>query len=97
MHLEPLFYDYGVDLAVWAHDHEYQRIFPLYNYTLCKGSESEPYKNPRAPVHVISGSAVSICNLIFSSCSQCVGSIWFTQPMRANASANFCILEMEST
>jgi len=55
--LEQLFYEQGVDLEIWAHEHEYQRIFPLYNYTLCKGSESEPYKNPRAPVHVISGSA----------------------------------------
>ena len=58
LNLEQLFYEQGVDLEIWAHEHEYQRIFPLYNYTLCKGSEKEPYKNPRAPVHIITGSAV---------------------------------------
>ena len=58
LNLEQLFYEQGVDLEIWAHEHEYQRIFPLYNYTLCKSSEKEPYKNPRAPVHIITGSAV---------------------------------------
>ena len=57
--LEPLLYEHGVDLAMWAHEHEYQRIYPMYNYTLCKGSEADPYANPRATVHIISGSAVS--------------------------------------
>ena len=57
--LEPLLYKHGVDLAMWAHEHEYQRIYPMYNYTLCKGSEADPYANPRATVHIISGSAVS--------------------------------------
>ncbi|XP_065919774.1 acid phosphatase type 7-like [Dysidea avara] len=55
--LEPLFYDYGVDIELWAHEHEYQRMWPVYNRTVYNGSDSEPYVDPKAPVHVITGSA----------------------------------------
>jgi len=58
--LEQLFYEQGVDLEIWAHEHEYERMYPMYNYTICKGSEAYPYKNPAAPVHIVTGSAVSI-------------------------------------
>lgn len=60
MSLEQIFYDAGVDLALWAHEHEYERLYPMYDYNMCKGSEQEPYTNPRAPVHVVTGSAVSV-------------------------------------
>jgi len=59
MSLEPLLYEYGVDLELWAHEHSYERLYPIYNYTVCNGSAQSPYKNPRAPVHVVTGSAVS--------------------------------------
>ncbi|CAF1500990.1 unnamed protein product [Didymodactylos carnosus] len=55
--LEKLFYDYGVDLELWAHEHSYERLWPIYNWTIFNGSLAEPYTNPQAPVHLISGSA----------------------------------------
>lgn len=32
--LEPLFHYYGVDLVIGAHEHNYERMWPLYNYTV---------------------------------------------------------------
>ncbi|KAE8585857.1 hypothetical protein XENTR_v10021478 [Xenopus tropicalis] len=55
--LEDLFYKYGVDLEIWAHEHSYERLWPVYNYTVYKGSSESPYTNPLAPVHIITGSA----------------------------------------
>ena len=55
--LEELFYKYGVDVEIWAHEHCYERLWPIYNYTVFNGSLSEPYRNPRAPVHIVTGSA----------------------------------------
>lgn len=58
--LEDLFYEHGVDLAIWAHEHSYERTWPLYNYNVYNGSDNEPYTNPGAPVHIITGSAVNL-------------------------------------
>ena len=58
--LEPLLYEYGVDLALWAHEHSYERLWPVYNRTVLNGSTEAPYVNPRATVHVTTGSAVQI-------------------------------------
>lgn len=55
--LEDLFYDNGVDMEIWAHEHTYERLYPLYNYTVYNGSLDHPYTNPKAPVHIITGSA----------------------------------------
>ncbi|CAB3360188.1 Hypothetical predicted protein [Cloeon dipterum] len=55
--LEDLFYKNGVDLEIWAHEHSYERLFPIYNYTMYNGSTEEPYTNYKAPVHIITGSA----------------------------------------
>ncbi len=30
--LEPLFYKYGVDIEVFAHEHSYERLWPIYDY-----------------------------------------------------------------
>ncbi|XP_071832798.1 acid phosphatase type 7-like [Apostichopus japonicus] len=54
---EDIFYKYGVDLSFWGHEHNYERFWPLYNYTVHNGSTSEPYTNPTSPVHIITGSA----------------------------------------
>jgi len=54
--LEDVLYDYGVDLAIWAHEHSYERLFPLYKFKMMNGSYDKPYTNPRAPVHIITGS-----------------------------------------
>ncbi|XP_053210301.1 acid phosphatase type 7-like [Panonychus citri] len=55
--LEDLFYKYGVDLEIWAHEHLYERLWPIYDQKVYNGSTSEPYTNPGAPVHVTTGSA----------------------------------------
>jgi len=55
--LENMFYNYGVDLALWAHEHSYERLWPIFDYKLMNGSTDEPYTDPKAPVHVTTGSA----------------------------------------
>lgn len=55
--MEVLLDKYGVDLAIWAHEHSYERLWPIYNYTVLNGSTAEPYTNPRGPVHITTGSA----------------------------------------
>ncbi|KAL3281560.1 hypothetical protein HHI36_004768 [Cryptolaemus montrouzieri] len=55
--LEKLFYNYGVDLEIWAHEHSYERLWPIYNHKIYNGSYNAPYVNPMAPVHFTTGSA----------------------------------------
>ena len=31
--IEELLYQYNVDLAVWAHEHDFERFWPVYNNT----------------------------------------------------------------
>ena len=50
---------YGVDLVLWGHVHAYERLWPVYDNVVLNGTLEEPYTNPGAPVHLISGSAVS--------------------------------------
>lgn len=74
----------GVDLELWAHEHTYERLWPVYgdkvglllrhadsvrtsgvtggvfSFQVCNGSTEQPYVKPRAPVHIITGSAVSL-------------------------------------
>lgn len=57
--VEDLFYQYGVDVEIWAHEHSYERLWPLYNYAVYNGSEAMPYTNPGAPVQIVTGSAGS--------------------------------------
>jgi len=51
--LETLFYEQGVDFIIEAHEHSYERLYPVYNLTTTQFN----YVNPQAPVHVISGAA----------------------------------------
>lgn len=53
--LEDLFYKYGVDLEFSAHEHSYERLWPIYDRQVYNGSDSDPYNNPKAPVHIITG------------------------------------------
>ena len=50
-----------VDIAIWAHEHNYERFWPMYNYTVMNGTtnKDQPYNNARATLHIITGSAVS--------------------------------------
>ena len=56
--LESLLLDYNVDVALWAHEHNYERLYPIYDYNFDNVS-FEPYTNPKWPIHITSGSAVS--------------------------------------
>jgi len=64
--LEQLLLDYNVDLAFWAHEHNYERNLPLFNYTVYNGTQEEPYTEPGAPIHITTGSAVTKdgCNVM---------------------------------
>ena len=44
-----------------THEHNYERFWPMYNYTVKNGTNnpSQPYTDARAPLHIITGSAVS--------------------------------------
>ena len=53
--LEELLYAHNVDIAIWAHIHSYERMWPVYNYTVFQHS----YVNAKAPIHINSPSAVS--------------------------------------
>ena len=66
--MEELLMKYGVDLAIWAHEHSYERLWPVYNETVYNGTADDPYRNPGAPVHIVTGSAVS------ALCRHCQGS-----------------------
>ncbi|KAF3424050.1 hypothetical protein E2986_02161 [Frieseomelitta varia] len=55
--LEDLFFEYKVDLLLWAHEHSYERLWPIYNFKVQNGSYENPYENYKAPVHIITGSA----------------------------------------
>lgn len=55
--IEDLLYKYGVDVHFQAHEHSYERMWPVYNLTVCNSSTSNPYLNPRAPIHIVTGSA----------------------------------------
>ncbi|XP_005108444.1 acid phosphatase type 7 [Aplysia californica] len=55
--MEKLLHEYGVDIALWAHEHSYERLWPVYNRKVYNGSYSKPYTNPGAPVHITTGSA----------------------------------------
>ena len=57
----PLFDKYGVDLVLQAHNHNYQRTYPLkYNETktftpIITDKETSRYNNPKGPIFVIVG------------------------------------------
>jgi len=55
--MESLLMEYSVDLFIGAHEHSYERLFPMFNYTYYRGDGSSNYINPRAPPHIITGSA----------------------------------------
>ncbi|GAB6031716.1 hypothetical protein CHUAL_009463 [Chamberlinius hualienensis] len=55
--IEALLYKYGVDVALWAHEHSYERLWPVFNKTVLNGSLEEPYTDPKATVHITTGSA----------------------------------------
>lgn len=55
--LEDLFYKYGVDIIFGAHEHTYERLYPVYDRKVYNGTGDDPYNQPKAPVHILVGSA----------------------------------------
>ena len=53
---EPLFYKYGVDLAIFGHVHNSQRFQPVYNGT----ADPAGLQNPKAPMYIVAGGAGNI-------------------------------------
>lgn len=47
-------------MEIWAHEHSYERLWPVYDKKVYNGSYDAPYTNPKAPVHITTGSAVSL-------------------------------------
>ncbi len=57
---EKLFYQQGVDLLIFGHEHSYERMLPVYNREVCNktsGSKNS-YMNPNGPVHIVAGTGV---------------------------------------
>jgi hypothetical protein len=50
---EDVFYQQHVDLCITAHEHGYERMFPVYNSTVL----SHNYTAPVSPVYIVNGAA----------------------------------------
>ena len=47
---------HGVDLAVWAHEHSYERLLPVLGRRVVPSPRpDQPYTQPRATVHITTG------------------------------------------
>lgn len=55
--IEPILYKYGVDLSFWGHEHHYERMYPVFNKRVLVSDTHEPYHNPKAPIHIVTGIA----------------------------------------
>jgi hypothetical protein len=57
--LEPLFKEYGVDLAFWAHEHTYERLWPTMENKVVNSSsdKKDPYHDAAGVTHIITGAA----------------------------------------
>lgn len=51
----PLIERYGVDLVLTAHDHDYERTFPIRAGAAVGAPEIDTYVDPGAPVYVVAG------------------------------------------
>lgn len=65
--LEQLFHEQGVDVVIEAHEHSYERLWPVYNETVTQ----RDYENPKAAVHIVSGQAG--CNENDGACVNSIG------------------------
>ena len=56
---EEVFYKMSVDIVVQGHEHNYERLWPVYRNNVTEYT----YNNPSAPVQLISGAAGSAENV----------------------------------
>jgi len=54
--LEKLFHAHHVDLSIWAHEHTYERTWPVYDNQVKNGTTA-PFVDPGAAVHIVTGNA----------------------------------------
>ena len=55
--LEKIIYDGGVDIVFGAHEHAYERNYPVYNTKWSGATGAGAYVDAAAPVHIITGAA----------------------------------------
>jgi hypothetical protein len=55
--IESLLWKYGVDLYLCGHEHSYERSWPVFQGTVRNSTSGEPYVDPTAPVHILTGAA----------------------------------------
>lgn len=81
-HLEPLFVENNVTLALWGHVHRYERFCPLNNFTCgSMGMDGEPLE--AFPVHVVIGMAGQDWQPIWQPRPDHPDDPVFPQPMRS--------------
>ena len=54
--LGPIFESHGVDLAIYGHDHDYERSFPMRARQVVDAAMEPNYVDPAGPIYVVSGS-----------------------------------------
>lgn len=60
--LDDLFYNTGVDIAIYGHNHHYERGHPVHNMQIKIDDKSNKdiIRNPKASLHIVNGAGVSI-------------------------------------
>lgn len=48
-----------LQIEFYGHEHLYERSYPIYDYHVYNISSPHLYTNAKAPIHIISGAAVS--------------------------------------
>ena len=56
-YLEKILCEGGVDVVVGAHQHQYERMFPVYDNRVYNGTATNPYDNPPCPAYLVAGAA----------------------------------------
>jgi len=55
--MEDLLMEYNVDLFFTAHEHSYERTWPVYRGTIDSNQTNHTYYNAKYPVHIVTGAA----------------------------------------
>ena len=53
--LEELFFKNFIDLQIYGHEHDYERTLPIYDYHFEDPGDLNVYRDPKYPVHIITG------------------------------------------